>query len=193
MCYSKGFFGWFCDSCQTFTYHSHNLCSADIKKAHVCGNFRPCRYCFLPNDENHLCTLKREKPDGFHNRLAFFNFQFTLNNDLILAVIYREEAKRGNFTKHVIFHKNFQSRDIEERDDFIFNYFEHTKINSKHQSYKEKVHKKPSFDFTSNLEKIKNEEDSIEKNLLLHFLQPGNLNTTYISMDVEFQILVNGT
>ena len=190
LCYSRGFFGWFCDTCQTFTYHSNNLCSADIKKAHICGNFRPCRYCFLPNDPHHLCNLKREKPDGFHNRLGFFNLQLTLSNDLILAVIYREEAVRGNFSKHVFFHKNFKSSDTVDRDHFVFNYFDSTKIDSKYQSYKEKVHKKPTFDFSSNLEKIKNKEDSIEKNLLLHFLQPSNLHTTYITMDHDFQIMV---
>ena len=190
LCYSRGFFGWFCDNCQTFTYHSNGLCSTEIKKAHICGHFRPCRHCFLPNDQNHLCSLRKEKPDGFHNRLAFFNVQFSITNDLILAVIFREEEKRGSFTKYIFFHSHFKANNSEEKADFTFDYFESTNIDTKHQSYKEKFQRKMSFDFSSNIEKLKEEEDSIEKALLLHLLQPTNINTTYITMDEDFQVLV---
>ena len=190
LCYSRGFFGWFCDKCQTFTYHSNSMSSTDLKKAHLCDNFRPCRHCFLPNDQNHLCTLRQEKPDGFHNRLAFFNFQFSVTNDLILAIIFREEEIRGTFTKNVFFHSNFKASDSEDRADFTFNYFENTTINSKYQCYKEKLQRKVSFDFSSNIEKLKAEEESIEKNVLLHLLQPTNINTSYVTMDEDFEILV---
>ena len=71
-----------------------------------------------------------------------------------------------------------------------FNYFENTTINSKYQCYKEKLQRKVSFDFSSNIEKLKAEEESIEKNVLLHLLQPTNINTSYVTMDEDFQILV---
>ena len=32
LCYSKGFFGWFCDLCKTFTYRSKSLNSEQLKK-----------------------------------------------------------------------------------------------------------------------------------------------------------------
>ena len=94
------------------------------------------------------------------------------------------------FTKYVFFHSNFKASDSEERADFTFNYFENTTINAKHQCYKEKLQRKLSFDFSSNIEKLKEEEESIEKTLLLHLLQPTNINTSYVTIDENFEILV---
>lgn len=191
LCNSKGFFGWFCDQCLSFTYCSNGLTSQDLKKRHTCGDLKPCRHCFLPNDLNHLCPLKKVKLDGFHNRLGFFNLQFSHTNELVMALILRESTERGVFDRTSFYHSNFGYSDGEEKSFLRFNYFKSTKIDPKHQKYFEKLKQEGTYDFQANLEKIKIEETNVEKKLLLFFLQKVNYRTTFITMDESFGILVS--
>jgi hypothetical protein len=190
LCNSKGFFGWFCDNCRSFTYHSNKLTSADIKKNHICGDYKPCRNCFLPRTPDHLCPLKKVGTDGFHNRLVFFNFQFSSQNELILATILRETNIRGLFDRSTFFHSNFECSDLQEPNFCRFDYFKSTKINVKYQKIIETTKKDPSFDFNSNINKIFEETNTIEKATLLYFLQKTNVNTTFITMDHQYTNMV---
>ena len=185
LCYSKGFFGWFCDQCETFTYRSKNLNSEELKKNHICGLLKNCRYCYLPDDANHLCTMKNEKAHNFLNRLTICHLQLSLDNELIIAFIFREELKRGNFTKYSFFHSMLELQDSIECN-FEFNYID----TIEKLPFPKRTNPKNSFDYTNNLTKLANEVDSIEKALLQHFLQEDNFRTTYIILDEENNLLV---
>ena len=183
LCYSKGFFGWFCDLCETFTYRSKSLNSEQLKKNHICGSFKSCRYCYLPEDVNHLCSMKIEKNHTFLNRLAICQLQLSIDNDVVMALLLREEFQRCNFTKYSFFHCQLDLQDSIEPN-FELNYtqekFPFPKRNSP----------KTSFDYNNNLTKLANEMHSIEKTLLQHFLQEDNFRATYIILDEENNGLV---
>ena len=188
LCYSKGFFGWLCDLCETFTYRSKNLNSEQLKKTHVCGSFKTCRYCYLPQEINHLCTMKKEKAHGTLNRLAICQLQLSIDNELVVALIFREELKRCNFTKYSFFHSKLELVDSLESD-LEFRYHEDEKIEK--FPFPKRRTTKNSFDYNSNIKKIANEINSIEKTILQHFLQEDNFQTSYIMLDEENNLLVS--
>ena len=154
-----------------------------LKKNHICGSFKSCRYCYLPEDVNHLCSMKIEKNHTFLNRLAICQLQLSIDNDVVMALLLREEFQRCNFTKYSFFHCQLDLQDSIEPN-FELNYtqekFPFPKRNSP----------KTSFDYNNNLTKLANEMHSIEKTLLQHFLQEDNFRATYIILDEENNGLV---
>ena len=185
LCYSKGYFGWFCDKCKLFTYSFKNLPSEEMKKRHVCGSFRNCRYCYLPQDVDHLCLIRKEKSQTLHSRLAFCELQFSAQNDLLMVMILREENLRGSLKKYV-FCSNTES--YVEPESFFYDYFANLVAENQLMFYKPKA-LKPSFDFSTNYEKLFREKTSIERDVLLHFLT-DNEHSSYIVNDQENHIMV---
>ena len=188
LCYSKGYFGWFCDKCQLFTYSLNNLSSEEMKKRHSCGSFRNCRYCYLPQDLDHLCLIRKEKNHTFHNRLAFLQLQFSAQNDLLVAIILREENLRGSFKKYSFFSEIFNSANSFEEQSFFYDYFTNL-VDEKQLNFLKPKNSKRSFDFSNNFDQLSREKISIERDLLLHLLT-DNENSTYIINDEENHIMV---
>ena len=184
LCYSKGYFGWFCNECHLFTYSFKNLPSQEMKKRHVCGSFRNCRYCYLPQNIDHLCLIRQEKAQTFHSRLGFCQFQFSAQNNLVMAMILREEGLRGSFKKYIFL---TQENSFEDKM-FFYDYFL-DRVNEKQSIFFKAKASKRSFDFTNNYDKLCRENSSIERDVLLHFLS-DNENSSYIINDEENQIMV---
>ena len=187
LCYSKGYFGWFCENCKQFTYSFKNLSSDEMKKRHVCGTFRNCRYCYLPLDLNHLCLLRKEKNQTFHSRLAFCQLQFSTESKLLMVILHREENLRGSFKKY-IFLSDSVDNSFEEQS-FFYDYFTNLVDQTQATFYKPKPFKL-SFDFVNNYEKLSREENSIERDVLMHFLT-GNEYSSYIVNDQENHVMVS--
>ena len=184
LCYSKGYFGWFCNECSFFTYAFKNLPSEEMKKRHICGSFRNCRYCYLPQGVDHLCLIRQEKEQTFHSRLAFCELQFSVQNNLIMAIILREERLRGSFKKYIF----LSEENTLEDESFFYDYFLNLVEEKQTIFYKPKAFKR-SFDFTNNYEKLSRENGSIERDFLLHLLT-DNENASYVINDEENQIMV---
>ena len=192
LCYAKGYFGWFCDQCQKFTYSVNNLTSDEMKKRHVCGSLRNCRYCFLPQEEDHLCLLRKEKSHNYHSRLGICQFLFFAENQLLTALIYREENKRGLFTKYSFFCEDLNLKDTKD-DTFFYDYLKTGSVSEKkHLQFKmPKQNPKRSFDFINNYEKLCREIESIERNLLLHFLEKNDYATYIVTDDTDMIMVTN--
>ena len=156
-----------------------------MKKRHVCGSFRNCRYCYLPQDVDHLCLIRKEKSQTLHSRLAFCELQFSAQNDLLMVMILREENLRGSLKKYV-FCSNTES--YVEPESFFYDYFANLVAENQLMIYKPKA-LKPSFDFSTNYEKLFREKTSIERDVLLHFLT-DNEHSSYIVNDQENHIMV---
>ena len=191
LCYSNGYFGWFCDQCQKFTYSVNNLASNEMKKRHVCGSLRNCRYCYLPQEEDHICLIRKEKCHKYHSRLGFCQFQFFAENELLIALIYREEKERGSFTKYSFFCEKLNLKDAKD-DTFSYDYIKGAVPEKQLQFKIPKPNPKRSFDFINNYEKLCREVESIERNLLLHFLEKNDF-ATYIVTDHNDIIMVSNT
>ena len=56
-CNGKGYFGYKCSDCKTFSYCKNNT-SEELKLQHVCNGHRTCRYCYLVKEKDHQCPLK---------------------------------------------------------------------------------------------------------------------------------------
>ena len=187
LCYSKGYFGWFCEKCKLFTYSVQNLSSEEMKKRHVCGTFRNCRYCYLPQELDHLCLLRKEKAQTFHSRLAFCQLQFSSENNLLMLMIHREENLRGSFKKY-IFLSTTTENTFEDKS-FFYDYFGNLVDKAQITFFKPKA-VKLSFDFSNNYDKLSREKNSIERDVLMHFLT-DNEHSSYIVNDQENHTMVN--
>ena len=160
-----------------------------MKRRHVCGSLRNCRYCFLPQETDHLCLIRKEKCHNYHGRLGFCQFQFFAENQLIAALIYREENKRVFFTKYSFFCEKLNLKATKD-DTFFYDYVKES-VPQKHLQFKmPKQNPKRSFDFINNYEKLCREIESIERNLLLHFLEKNDY-ATYIVTDDNDIIMVS--
>ena len=129
--------------------------------------------------------MKQEKAHNFLNGLTICQFQLSGDDELVIALLYREELKRCNFTKYSFFHSELDLQNSIEGN-FEFNYFD--KIEK--FPFPKCSSRKNSFDYNHNLAKLANETTSIEKALLQHFLQVENFRSTYILLDEENNLLV---
>lgn len=69
--------GYFCKSCQKYTYQSNFISTKDIKKNHVCGQ-KACYFCGetdLISSNFHLCSLQLPKADLSYTKLGFLDVQ----------------------------------------------------------------------------------------------------------------------
>ena len=190
LCYSKGYFGWFCDQCQKFSYAIKNLTSDEMKKRHVCGSLRNCRYCFFPQEqEHHLCLIRKEKCHNYHSRLGFCQLQLFGGNELLMALIYREENERGFFAKYSFFSKKFNVKDTKDNT-FSYDYMKGSVPKKQVQFKLGKPNSKRSFDFMNNYEKLCREEESIERNLLLHFFEKNDFATYIVTDDTDIIMVI---
>ena len=130
--------------------------------------------------------MKQERAHTFLNRLTICQLQLSIDNELVMALLFREEVKRCNFTKYCFFHSKLDHQNSIEPN-FEFNYLE--KIDK--LAFPKRASHKNSFDYKHNLTKLANETDSIEKTLLQHFLQEDNFRTTFILLDEENNLLVS--
>ena len=88
--------------CKRFFYANGALTSKQLREAHNCFDFSICKFCYKTKELDHLCKLRWPKAIMSHNRLCFFNIIFNEDDNLdpYLALFYREEKERGNFTKY---------------------------------------------------------------------------------------------
>jgi hypothetical protein len=187
-CGRSGRFGYKCLKCNKFSYRRGTNNTTQLKNNHKCENLKPCLVCFELNEPNttHLCKLKKEKNPKFWPRLAFISYVDMQENELspILASIYREEGKRGNFTKYVFSANFLQIKESKETNSFCFKY---SLVNEEFDLTKPKL----TDDFKINLEALKKQRennDLIDKIIQL-VIDQDFCNTTYVSQDMHSTFL----
>lgn len=196
-CNGKGNFGFKCNDCNHFFYATSGKNTLQLKEEHYCSQSRRCKVCHEPKDIDHLCRLRPENYPQSHCRLAFFSIvaeEKSLDNDFsfipLFAVILREEAERGNFTKYNI--SNSDLFDDSTKSKFYqFDYFSKFHIKNFSFSNANCMKVKVTEDFRTNKEKImtKDNPDCSEK-LLAFFLSEQYKNTTYLCDDSKSFILM---
>jgi hypothetical protein len=149
-CTKSGNFGYFCSECKKFTYRQGKTNSFSIKSSHICGTLKPCKTCFtqIKENETHQCTLKKETYPFEWPRLGFIIFHEFSNNDHLapfIAMVYREEEKRGLFCKYIMSEPFLTIADEKEENHLYFKYF---KNEVKFTNSKKKV----TDDFNINLD-----------------------------------------
>jgi hypothetical protein len=133
-----------------------------------------------------LCKLKQEKLQKFSPRLAFVSYDCMEKNESltpIIALIYREEEKRGNFTKY-LFSENFLDiNDTKEVNSLYFEYF----LNE--ENFQNKL-PPLTHDFKINLQHlmVKPQVNLIDK-IIQFVLDLKWSNTTYVCQDVSSTFL----
>lgn len=111
LCSGKGYFGWKCLKCQTFSYVNKEMKNASELKVHHNCETKICSKCcqrFNFKSTFHLCKLNQEKPSNFFPRLAFLSIEF-LHESLPqnnwcpnLIILYLENSiKKGEFSRNV--------------------------------------------------------------------------------------------
>ena len=199
-CYgNKMSFGWKCNQCNVFTYKGSNSVTN-----HICGQLKTCKFCFTQQESDHLCKLKQEVVNNNWPRIAFIgtssyetlpdkcftcltngeckihkNIEKDYELEVFLVIIYREDIKRGHFSKYIISPDLNLNEKIE--NNFIFDYFE--KI-EQYPFQKFNKSKKQTTDFERNYEKLMSpaprEESSLMSLLLKLIMDKNYANTTYI-------------
>ena len=163
LCNGVGHFGFKCHShCKRFFYSNNHQTSQQLREAHNCFDFSICKYCYVPKEPNHLCKLRWPQPILSHNRLCFFNIIFSPNDENycpLLAIFFREELYRGNFTKYCFIDERACNSNCEDivNNYITFNYFHSaTSLNNLEfdDLYKRKK-KKITEDFRRNCSKLK--------------------------------------
>ena len=211
-CYGKNVsFGIKCKICNVFTYKGSS--TTNIIN-HKCGGAKMCKFCFQPQELNHLCRLKTEYVNKDWPRLGFISscsndnlpencFLCTTNNvtceehtqlekdfefEVFLINVYREEKKRGCFTNYVL------STDLEVniKEDNVIEY-EYYKNIDEHPFQKFNKSQKKTTDFERNYEQLISKETStlIVKVLKL-IMDKEFANTTYICQNSNSTTFVSG-
>ena len=121
-CNGKGYFGYKCVDCNTFKYCKNNT-SNDLKLNHFCFEGRTCKNCYSTKESNHQCPLKLEKEVEVHIRLAFYKIIFDNDGLPLFIIFFREEERRGNFTKYIFFENCLNKDDIIEHNSLDLPYF----------------------------------------------------------------------
>jgi hypothetical protein len=177
-CYGQNTsFGMKCKNCNVFTYKGSSRTNITH---HRCGQMKMCKFCFEPQESNHLCKLKKEFVNKNWPRIGFIG-SFSYPNlpekcylciqfgkcsqhskiekdfefNLFLMSIYREENKRGHFTKHVI------SPDLninqKEENALMFEYFKNI---DQHPFQKYNQAQKKTTDFERNYELLMTKDNN---------------------------------
>lgn len=188
ICKGKGYFGYKCLKCNKFSYCQNNT-SEEVKNNHQCFKSSFCKLCFNLKEDNHLCPIRKEKPQKYLTRLAFFEVIFDINNVPIAFIFYREEIERGFFTPHAFFQKTFFQKNQEVQNElFKTLYLEpEWKID---RTFKQKPENETSA-FFQQIKRIREStSDDIETAALQYILQKNFTHTTYICEDSSSKNLV---
>ena len=197
-CYGKDIsFGKKCEKCNVFTYKGSNTNVLN----HQCGVNKMCKFCFEPQEVNHLCKLKTQLINKNWPRIGFIS-SATINNleqcflctnfktckehtdvkedfefDLFLFVLYREEKERGLFTKYVM--SPDLNMNTKEEEIIKYEYFKN--INKKHPFQKYNQAQKRTTDFERNYENLSRTDDgTLIRQILKLTMDKEFAHTTYI-------------
>jgi len=176
LCNSKGFFGYFCNLCQKFNYGSSGTTSDILKQHHIC-NTKTCKFCYKPQETDHLCHLTIPKLPKYHANLCFLHIE-SINQDPIACVLLNE-VRTGYFENILIakeefgLQKYFKPKDL--LDDFGGFKIEGDKIKNT----------KKLQDLIHIEEQIKKSKDNFNKQFLQLMLQERFRGTTILVSDED--------
>ena len=188
VCNGKGHFGWKCDFCNKFTYRYGSETSADIKKNHICGEGKKCRYCFETMESDHLCKLIKVKYPSSCPKLGYLSIVFlseaTITNEFdqpfIIATCVEKDCSEGLYD-----YKLFS-----DETDLIPNISSIVKLTKLNFAINnEEKQKKPKEDFVSNMARLQRRKNSSIIFQLLYYLL-ANINTTFICSDENSVLMV---
>ena len=182
ICNGLGHFGFKCLShCKRFFY-SNGMTSQQLRESHSCFDYSICKFCYQSKEPDHLCKLRWPKPITSHNRLCFFNIIFTETDTMepLLAIFYREEEYRGNFTKYFFLKEEAVGYSDEiVKNYFNFNYFPmDANFNQNFEALNKRRKKKITEDFRRNSAKLM--DPQLKPKLLNFILDAAYCHTTYI-------------
>ena len=191
ICNGEGHFGFKClNHCKRFFYANSPITSKQLRESHSCFDFSICRFCYQTKEIDHLCKLRWPKPLVSHNRLCFFNiiFQMDETSEPVLALFYREEDERGNFTKYSFLNDG----PITYTEDIVknyvhFNYFPDilNDIKTDFECLNRRKRKKSTEDFRRNLAKLN--EYQLRTKILSFILDENFRHTTFICNSASTQ------
>lgn len=189
LCYGKGHFGYKCHQCNHFIYANSKVTSKILKETHSCSDQQICKFCLNLKEENHICPLRKTKLAPFHNRLAFFILEIEALDSLepIWALIFKEETRRGQFTKYFISESTLQIKPSEE--EYFFNYFTSQTKNTDFSLLKTNRKNKVTEDFRSHIKLLGKANNNFDKEFLLFLL--SSHHTTFVCQDKDGKIMVN--
>ena len=188
-CRGRGYFGYKCSDCNRFTY-CFNQTSEELQKSHNCADLKICKFCYKVKDADHLCPMKIEKCVEGHTRLAFFKIAFDkLTNKPLMALFYREEEFRGNFSRYSLFEPNLKCSNSFEKQFLSRQYFD-PELKIPNQGFVACTNLKLKDDVKSSLKRLEESEESFSKHLATFLLSENSSNTTYICEDATGIILV---
>ena len=153
-----------------------------------------CKFCFQPQEVNHLCKLKTQLINKNWPRIGFIasasinnldefktcNQHTNLKQDfefsLFLILLYREEKQRGLFTKYVL----SPDLNINTKEEDIINYKYFQNI-EKQPFQKYNQSQKRTTDFERNYENLSRTDDGTLIHQILKLTMDKEFaNTTYI-------------
>ena len=184
LCNGVGHFGFKClTHCKRFFYANGALTSKQLKESHNCFDFSICKFCYKKKEFDHLCKLRWPKPIMSHNRLCFFNIIFNEDENLdpYLALFYREEKERGNFTKYCFVNETPFGFSNETSEDYLsYNYFpsDLDVPNKDFLSLNRRKKRKSTEDFRRNSAKLS--ENRLRTKILKFILDENYRHTTFI-------------
>ena len=184
ICNGVGHFGFKClNYCKRFFYANGALTSKQLRETHNCFDFSICKFCYKPKESDHLCKLRWPKPIMSHNRLCFFNIIFNEDDNLdpYLALFYREEKERGNFSKYCFVNDTpfGFTNDIDENY-LSYPYLPHDRDapNKDFACLNRRKKKKSTEDFRRNLAPLS--EGRLRAKMLKFILDENYQHTTFI-------------
>ena len=184
LCNGAGHFGFKCQThCKRFFYANGTLTSKQLKESHNCFDFSICKFCYKKKESDHICKLRWPKAIMSHNRLCFFNIIFNENENLdpYLALFYREEKERGNFTKYCFVNETPFGFSNETSEDYLsYNYFpsDLDVPNKDFLSLNRRKKRKSTEDFRRNSAKLS--ENRLRTKILKFILDENYRHTTFI-------------
>jgi len=182
ICNGKGKLGYFCPKCHKLIQGSSSL---DVKLKHNCVDRPLCKYCFLPQESGHLCTIKKEKVTNENPRFAFLNVElFYDSEEICLANIY-VEGKRCIFENYKICHPDL-SFEVSKPEMITVNYLPNNVGPIPFQDKRIITHSV----LKANLQLLKMKTTTCLDKLLNFILNPDLTGTTYICQDYSFSIFM---
>lgn len=182
LCYSKGYFGFKCDLCSSFTYRKGNLTSKELKEKHVCGT-KTCKFCFQICESDHLCKLIEQKVPKFHVSLGFLHFHVVPHFPTV-AIAYIEDNERGVFLNQLICENSLLLKNCFNPETLCYDYFRDISITDEEK--KHKITKAKNFlDQTIVKRRMKTKEDCFEKEFLTFILNEKLQGITFVVSDED--------
>lgn len=189
LCAGKGTFGYKCLKCKKFSYRYGSFNGLDIKANHKCDDLKRCLFCRKPQEQEHLCELKKENIQNFCPKLAFIgmenlsncNEEQSLNvkniDEPIFIIIYVLKDN-NSFTKYELSHFKY-----EPKIEITENVFSYDIKGSKPTDTNGKKHK-ITQDFKTNYENLNKKTCFLLSDLLLQLIITWH-DTTFICQDED--------